>query len=332
MEDISLKQDPLIRLGTPRFFSLYLVHMRPYLLFVSGVAGFAGLTISPHDLNEISNFLCFCAFFLGYGFGQALTDCFQIDTDSISSPYRPLVRGIIGKKDVLACSFAGLLAIGLTLVIHNLYNLPILIASAVGLLTYTYFKKNHSFLGPFWNSWIVMLLPIAGYLATDSSFALTDVFNNKNILLLAAMSFASYANFVVIGYLKDISADKQTGYKTFPVVYGWNKTILLGHLNVAVSIILCAYLVAQSYNLAAVIFCCIGSAVAVAGQLYGMLTKEKTELNSAFPVASTVRSFILWHLGVIVAFKHTIAIVLLAIIFYFLFELVIYKRPQKEQI
>lgn len=332
MKDIILKQNPIFRLGSLRFFSSYLIHMRPYLLFVSGVAGCAGLAISPQNLNDLSNILCFSAFFLGYGFGQALTDCFQIDTDSISSPYRPLVRGIISKKDVLAFSFAGLLAIGITLVMHNLYNLPILIASAAGLLTYTYFKKNHSFLGPFWNSWIVMLLPIAGYLATDSAFTLNNILGNRNILILAVMSFASYANFVVIGYLKDITADRQTGYKTFPVIYGWDKTILLGHLNVAVSIILCAYLVSQSYNLFAAIFCGIGSAIAIAGQLYGMITKEKTELNSAFPVASTVRSFILWHLSVIVAFKDTTLVVLLSIIFYLLFELVIYKRPQKEQI
>lgn len=332
MKDISLPSNQVYKLGSLRFFRAYLVHMRPYLLFVSGVAGAAGMAVSPNVLSEASGLLCFFAFFLGYGFGQALTDCFQIDTDSISSPYRPLVQGIITKKDVMVCSIAGLLAIGLTLIIHNWYNLPVLILSATGLLTYTYFKKNHSLLGPFWNSWIVMLLPVGGYLATDNSYTLAALFNNKAVLALACMSFASYANFVLIGYLKDISADRQTGYKTFPVVYGWDKTILAGHVNVIVSIAFCAYLISQSYNIVALILGCAGSVVAIAGQLFGMFTKEKTEMNSAFSVACTVRSFILWHLGVIVAFKHTLSVVFLAVIFYLLFELVIYKRPQKEQI
>ena len=38
------------------------------------------------------------AFFVSYGFGQALTDCFQTDTDALSAPYRPLVRGLVEEE------------------------------------------------------------------------------------------------------------------------------------------------------------------------------------------------------------------------------------------
>lgn len=332
MKAMSLQPGAFYKPGSLGFLRSYFIHMRPYLLFVSGVAGVSGIAVSAYSLSHLSSVLCFWAFFLGYGFGQALTDCFQIDTDSISSPYRPLVRGIIRKKDVLLTSIAGLFIIGLTLIMHNLYNLPVFILSALGLLSYTYFKRNYSFLGPFWNSWIVMLLPVAGFLTTANDFTFAHVLNNKLILLLALMTFASYANFVLIGYLKDIQADRETGYKTFPVVFGWSKTVWAGNLNVAVSIILCAYLVSRSYNIYALAFLAAGSIIAVSGQVYAMFTKEKTEKNSAFPVAATVRSFILWHLSVILAFKPGMAAVLLAAVFYLFFELVIYARPQKEQI
>ena len=44
--------------------------------------------------------LAFVPFFLGYGFGQAFTDSSQTDTDSISSPYRPVIQGLIKKSDL----------------------------------------------------------------------------------------------------------------------------------------------------------------------------------------------------------------------------------------
>lgn len=332
MKAMDLQPGIFFKPCSPGFLRSYLVHMRPYLLFVSGIAGVSGMAVSEYALSHLSNILCFFAFFLGYGFGQALTDCFQVDTDSISSPYRPLVRGIIRKKDVMITSFAGLFIIGCTLIVHNFYNLPVFILSALGLLSYTFFKKNYSLMGPFWNSWIVMLLPVAGFLATHNQFTFAAVFRHKSILLLALMTFAAYANFVLIGYLKDIQADRETGYRTFPVVFGWDKTVWAGNLNAAVSILLCTWLVIPSPNIYALIFLVAGSVIAVSGQVYAMITNDKTEKNSAFPVASTVRSFILWHLSVILAFRSTIAIVVLAIIFYISFELVIYTRPQKEQI
>ena len=83
--------------------------MRPYLLFVSGIAGAAGMAMSKAETTETWKLLvAFFPFFMGYGFGQALTDCFQTDTDKLSAPYRPLSKGILSKKAVLGVSLAGL--------------------------------------------------------------------------------------------------------------------------------------------------------------------------------------------------------------------------------
>ncbi|KAA1243612.1 UbiA family prenyltransferase [Aquimarina sp. RZ0] len=316
------------------FIRSYVTHMRPYLLFVSGIAGYAGMALSfSVSISEsIRLVVCLIAFFLGYGFGQALTDCFQIDTDSISSPYRPLVRGIVKKGHVMAISIIGLIAIGVPLILFNIYNLPIFLLSALGLITYTFFKKNVTLMGPFWNSWIVMLLPIAGYLSCSNTLSINTIVSDTSILVLAIMTFASYANFVLIGYLKDISADRETGYKTFPVVYGWIKSMWMGNVNVFVSIVAGGLLISQQYTLIGMLTFILGSLIAIRGQIYGLLTLDRTEENSAIPVASTVRSFILWHLAIIFSFQSSVAVFISGVVFYLLFELVIYNRPQKEQI
>ena len=61
------------------FLKGYLITMRPYLLFVSGITGIVGMSLGP-DIISIKIILVFLASFLSYGFGQALTDCFQMDT------------------------------------------------------------------------------------------------------------------------------------------------------------------------------------------------------------------------------------------------------------
>ena len=95
--------------ASPAFARAYLTTMRPYLLFVSGFTGLLGMALGS-PLAAWPALALGAAFFLSYGFGQALTDCFQTDTDALSSPYRPLVRGEIARRDVLGVSLAGLLA------------------------------------------------------------------------------------------------------------------------------------------------------------------------------------------------------------------------------
>jgi len=309
------------------FMKAYLIHMRPYLLYVSGVAGLAGMAFAVNDVEPIYFLMAFIPFFLGYGFGQALTDCTQIDTDSISSPYRPLVKGEISSKSVMLVSLIGLALIAASLFYLNSANLIFIVLSILGLSTYTHFKKNYWFAGPFYNGWIVMLLPLMGVLACNE--AGYQILMNKNIVLLATLTLFSYANFVLIGYLKDISADRETAYRTFPVVFGWNKSLLVGDVFYIISVISCFLLLDQN-NLFAMSYFAAATIITTVGQLYGHFTKNKTEENSSLPIASTVRSFILWHLAVTTSQKPEW--LLFTILFYIMFEFTLYFRPSKHQI
>lgn len=197
------------------FVQAYIVTMRPYLMFVSGITGLVGLSFIP-EVSAMDFVLRFAASFLAYGFGQALTDCFQIDTDTLSSPYRPLTRGRISRLQTFVVSAVGLVFCISILAAGNLSNLLLGAAAGAGLLTYTYFKRQW-WGGPFYNAWIVAVLCSMAFLSGGSTFS--HLVSGSMIWVLLCVLFG-YANFVLSGYFKDIEADRATGYNTLPVVYG----------------------------------------------------------------------------------------------------------------
>ncbi len=302
--------------------------MRPYLLFVSGAAGLAGMA-----LNWVSEpqgdwrILVFAFFFLSYGLGQALTDCFQTDTDKISAPYRPLSQELVTPFSVGVVSVAGLSFVGIILVWANLWNLPFVLLSIFGLATYTLFKR-YWFAGPFYNAWIVMLLPVMGFLSLSDANLEDLLHQPAQFYCVLGLSFFAYANFVLMGYLKDISADRATGYRTFPVVFGWDATVWVGDAFALIGMGFLSLILPANWG--AYLLFAAGSLVAVAGQLYAHLSREKTEANAAFPITATVRSFILWHLTLLT--EHSGAGIWLAFCYYIAFELVLLRRPEKSQI
>ncbi|HWU37082.1 MAG TPA: hypothetical protein VN203_05485, partial [Candidatus Acidoferrum sp.] len=105
-----------------RFLQAYLVTMRPYLMVLSGTTGIAGLSLAPEVGLPRAGTIALASF-LSYGFGQALTDCFQIDTDGISASYRPLTQGVISRGQVLGVSLAGLVLCVMAFAVSNAWNL-----------------------------------------------------------------------------------------------------------------------------------------------------------------------------------------------------------------
>jgi 4-hydroxybenzoate polyprenyltransferase len=313
-------------LYSPLFWKEYFVQMRPYLLFVSGIAGAAGMAMSKTETTETWKLvIAFFPFFMGYGFGQALTDCFQTDTDKLSAPYRPLSKGTVSVKAVLGVSLTGLL-FGAA-IFYSLHWISFLLSglAVFGLATYSYIKKNITFAGPFYNAWIVALLPVMGYFSLAGSS--TQRFPSSALPFLF-VSFFSYASFVLIGYLKDIDADRATAYKTFPVVWGWKKTMLLGDVFALAT--LCFLWLGTNHNRYETVPGIAGSLLMIYGQCKGHLAKKENEEAALHPILATVRSFVLIHIAIVLHFQ---AIWWpYAIIYYFLFELFLYTRPSHYQV
>lgn len=323
MEHQAKKYHPIF---SGQFFKAYFIHMRPYLLFVSGAAGAMGIAMGKTvGTPEWKCWLVFAPFFLGYGFGQALTDCFQTDTDKLSAPYRPLSQEIISIKSVLIVSVCGLLGSGLVLLWQHPLSFVLSILAVVGLATYSFVKKHFWFGGPFYNAWIVMLLPVMGYFIAQPKNAWQFPVDNYGYIFI---TFFSYANFVLIGYLKDTEADKATNYKTFPVVFGWDITVLTGDAFALITLLLFwQQIEIHAWVLA---FGLAASLVMIAGQIAAHKTREKDERGAMVPIASTVRGFILLHIAIVLRFQPDWYAY--ALIYYALFEWALYRRPSKYQI
>jgi 4-hydroxybenzoate polyprenyltransferase len=317
------------------FARAYWVTLRPYLFPVSGTAGLVGLAVAP-GLSPARLAVAFAAFFLAYGLGQALTDCFQTDTDALSSPYRPLVRGVVSRAQVLAVSLAGLGACGATLALLNPANLLPAGLGVLGLATYTPLKRRW-WGGPPWNSWVVALLPVMGALCGGASLA--AVLRLPTMVPAVASVFFTYAVFVVLGYFKDISADRATGYETVVVRFGWLAGVAVsacfGTAGVAASAALlarCGPLVrlrAASPSALVVVALWVGG-VLLLGRAHLRMLRTRDEHRAHPAVADTVRGFVLLHLGEAVAIRPDLAVpaAVLAVVA----ELALRRRPEVEQI
>ena len=329
LENDSMSQQMVKRIHavyTPAFWREYLVQMRPYLLFISGIAGAVGIAMSKNTGGDSWKWcIAFIPFFFGYGFGQALTDCFQTDTDKISAPYRPLSKGIVSIQSVLIVSITCLLASGILFYWFHPVCFWLSILAVFGLATYSYVKRNYWFAGPFYNGWIVALLPLMGYFvnlpANVQGFPAT-------LYPYLLITLFSYGNFVLMGYLKDIEADSATRYKTFPVVFGWTKTVVAGDLFVIATIML--YLFQFPNNLWARAYAIVAIVIMIYGQAKAHMTRSRNEKGALIPILSTVRGFILLHISMVLHFQP--GWWLTALCYYGLFEWVLSNRPSKYQV
>ncbi len=314
------------------FWRCYLITMRPYLLFVSGITGLAGLSFAPGLPVWVTGGLA-AVFFLSYGFGQALTDCFQVDTDSLSSPYRPLTQGRIGRTAVLRVSLIGLFLCGITLALCSWLNLGMALLAIIGLATYTWFKRRW-WGGPFYNAWIVAVLCFMGFIAGGGHVGQAIAAGSPLIFTLAAIFFG-YANFVLVGYYKDISADRATGYFTLPVVWGMKKTAFvcdifaLAALLAGGTAIIPMVIVSHFPELLSPIAFFAAAAIAsvLAQWRLHILRDEARAHRAIVPVA---HAYLLLLSAVITAQKldWTLSLVL----FYLAFIITLKLRPAKQQI
>jgi 4-hydroxybenzoate polyprenyltransferase len=307
------------------FWKDYGVTMRPYLLFVSGITGVAGLSLAGRPPLAAVLPLS-VVFFLSYGFGQALTDCFQTDTDSLSAPYRPS----IAPNDVAVVSLLGLTVGALVLTYFNWVNVIPACLAIFGLATYTYFKRRW-WGGPWYNAWIVSLVVLMRYLSGVGA-AGAPLRMSWQLAGTMLTALAAYANFVLVGYYKDISADRRTGYQTLPVVYGRRIAAvvsdgLAGIAFVGAAIVLATAPTAVGLAVATPFVIAAAAATVLAQfRLHGVRSDE--EAHRA--VGPVVDAYVLIMAGLAAAYRPTWVPALVGC--YLAFRWTMQHRPMREQI
>ena len=312
------------------FVNAYIITMRPYLMFVSGITGIAGISFGVSSFSA-GYLLLFSVAFLSYGFGQALTDCFQIDTDSISSPYRPLTKGIVSRNQFLFISSIGLTYCVLVFTYFNPLNLVLGVISGLGLATYTPFKRRW-WGGPFYNSWIVGVLFIISSLSVIGTSAV--LFSNTFIYSLCTVFFG-YANFVLSGYFKDISADRATGYNTLPVVFGRKISCVVSDLFALFALGFTSLALLKIFESSVNYYSFISILFLIGGMTSSIIAQTrlhivKTDDESYHAISFVVHSYILLLSAIVIANKPDWSLFL--IIYYICYLVVLKIRPAKNQI
>ncbi|MEW5901167.1 MAG: UbiA family prenyltransferase [Acidobacteriota bacterium] len=314
------------------FWRAFWTTMRPYLIFVSGAAALTGMAFIPES-DTAALIVGFIPLLFSYGLGQALTDCFQMDTDSLSSPYRPLVRGIVSRRQVLTVSLGGLAAGVMILAILNPEIVLLGIPAVAGLLSYTRLKRTW-WGGPPWNSWIVALLPLMGRLS-GGDVGLAELLSPQSLYSAAFYPavlaiFFGYANFVLMGYFKDISADRATGYRTLPVVFGWRAGALASDFHALAAAALTGVCVAAlpDFFFLGRLTWTIGIVVNLRAQVG--IHRMRDERLAYGPIADVVRSFILYSTAITLSLKPGWLPFMAG--FYLLFETALKMRPEQKQV
>ena len=312
------------------FARAYWTTMRPYLFPVSGATGLVGLALTK-ELPTWRLALGAAVFSVAYGFGQALTDVTQTDTDAISAPYRPLVRGELRRSDVLVVTCAGLVTCALALVLMNPWSAVLAAVSVAGLATYTRMKRRF-WAGPAHNAWIVALLPAMGALCGGG--ALSATLRHPMVWAAMASAFFSYATFVLLGYLKDVEADRATGYDTLPVRYGRRVTVAVSAACVPPALAASLALIAMGAGPRS-----LGWRVGAAGWVTGAVllviahvrALRATRDELAHPaIAACVRGYVALHLGDAVLVRPSLCVP--SFVLYACFEIALATRPCREQV
>jgi geranylgeranylglycerol-phosphate geranylgeranyltransferase len=315
-----------------RFWRAFGVTMRPYLLFVSGASGMVGLALSP-TLGGPLLLLAALPFFLSYGLGQAITDTFQIDTDALSSPYRPLVRGEISRTQVLVLSLGALLAIGLLFALLNPWSMLAAGLAVAGVTLYTPFKR-HWWGGPPWNSWVVAMLPLIGVLLGGGSLA--SALARQEVWLAMGSIYFTYAVFVLLGYFKDVEADRATGYDTIVVHFGRRPALWVSALHAALGIACSAMLLRLGVEAGAPgASTFIGATLWLAGAVtlaaaHVRISGTTRDEQAHGAIALTVVGYVALHLGEAALLRPSLAIA--AALVFPLSVLMLSRRPEKTQV
>jgi len=245
-------------LKTTRPVNLAIIAVTMYAMRFFLEGGYLSLlpeSVSDQMTNRISEthflLLTLIMIFLAAS-GNIINDYFDVKVDRINKPERITIdKGL--KRRVAMISHHGLNILAVTMGIYLGYKekelfyalTPVIIASA--LWYYSFHLKKTFLLGNVIVALVVSIVPIwATYSTVAEPLLITTDLNNPDFPYLKLYSF--YAASIIIYTLQayaisifreiakdaeDVKGDKEFGYRTLPIVWGWSKTktVLLSFMS-----------------------------------------------------------------------------------------------------
>ena len=200
--------------------------MRPYLFFLSGMAGCTGIVYAG-GTSILKTALILAVVFFGWGVNQVINDILGLKEDRINAPHRPLVTGELPFKTAITISAVFFIA-GLAVTAYlNIYAIWIYLAVFLLNVFYEY-MKGIPFVG---NLVFALLMPLCLYYgAMCVNGAGLEILTEESLWTAAVAFFLINFSMCFFTYYKDYDGDKKTGKKTLVVLLSPEKAKFLNFI------------------------------------------------------------------------------------------------------
>jgi len=205
-----------------RFIAAYVRSMRLYFSFVTGIAGWIGVSFydfcCPDAGHPIRKALILAMLFLSYGVNQVINDYFGLPEDRINAPRRPMVAGDLNPRLALRVSIA---LLGLVGVVSWFLSPWSVVPAAAGVLLNVLYEyaKAWSLIGNLVFGLSIAMCMAYGFLASGPPPVPLFTSNRVCAFVLVALLNGLMTYYT---YFKDYKGDRAAGKRTFIVKYGLN--------------------------------------------------------------------------------------------------------------
>ena len=201
---------------------------RPYTMFHSGLAAFAGVEIASHGQAAAWRvILAAVVTACGWEAGLYAGDYYDREIDARSKPDRAIPSGRVSPREAFATMVA-LIAVGYACALAlGLGNLALAVLTTVLGVAYSKTFKDKAILGNFDRGVLGVCTVVFGALAGGSVA-------QASVLLLAALVFFHDSATNLVGAIRDVEGDGAAGCRTAPVVYG-----LATAVDIVLSLVVC---------------------------------------------------------------------------------------------
>lgn len=210
--------------GVTGFIGAYVRSMRLYFAFITGVAGWIGVSFArylyPGSTSTGRSVIILGILFLSYGINQVINDFFGLKEDRINSPHRPMVTGELNWRGALVLS--ALLIVVSSFVTWRLSPWALIPFAAGILLNLAYeVTKGVPFLGNIVFGMMISTCTAYGFLASLPPQG--EIFTPPRLYVLGLVALMN-ALMCYYTYFKDYRGDKLTGKITAVVLLGFGKS------------------------------------------------------------------------------------------------------------
>jgi len=205
-----------------RFITAYIKSMRLYYAFITGIAGWIGVSFynfcMPEQFSWSRNTLLLVMLFLSWGINQIVNDYLGLPEDRINAPNRPMVTGELNPRlSILVSTVLMVVVVGISWALNPWAVIPVILGVFLNIL-YEH-AKAWSLTGNAIFGLSIAMCTAYGFLAAGPSPSPLFTSNRICVLVLVALLNGLMTYYT---YFKDYAGDKAAEKYTFVVRHGLN--------------------------------------------------------------------------------------------------------------